>query len=272
MGITKGKREFQPILAMMNCTRLINAKKYFVNRAYHHDDKHHSELVQNRNNFHHTHIGPSFTLVFDYIHFKPVYVEDTFVQVSGGYRPADLINGGWGFLEQIILPEDIARLQLVYKKWNEVLFQVPVQERKQYHMSLDYRIKRLDGTVARLLQQNILFEFDTFGNIIYSLDKCTDISHWKRDEEMVLSIIGPDPAKNLIYYPSQDLPSQACLFTKAEIRVLSLLAEGCSSKEIADYLFLAVTTVETHRKRMIKKAKVKNTTELVRFAISHRII
>jgi len=256
----------------MKNQQLISAKQYFMNRAYHHDDKRHQTLVQNRKKFNHTHIGPSFTLVFDYIQFKPVYVEDSFVHVSGGYRPADLINGGWSFLEQIILPEDIACLQRVFKKWNEFLFQIPVSARHNYHMSFDFRIRRKNGSIARLLQQNVLFEFDTYGNIIYSLDKCTDISHWKMQEEMVLSIIGPDPVHNLTYYPKQDISPQSSLFTKSELKVLKLLVEGYSSKQIADKLFRAVTTVETHRKRMLRKAKAKNASELVWFALSNEMI
>ena len=89
---------------------------------------------------------------------------------------------------------------------------------------------------------------------------------------MVLSIVGPDPTKNLIYYPCNDLPCKACIFTKAELRVLHFLAEGYSSKEIAKKLYLAVTTVETHRKRMLKKAHVRNSTELIRYALVNRII
>lgn len=251
---------------------LIEAKKYFVNRAYHHDDKYPQALLQNKENFNHMHIGPSFTQVFDYIHFKPVYVEDTFVQISGGYRPADLINGGWSFLEQIILPEDIACLQLVFKKWNEFLFQIPLPERCNYHMSFDFRIRRKDGRIARILQQNMMFEFDALGNLICSLDKCTDISHWKMQEEMVLSIICTNPVMNLTYYPKQDLPPKPSIFTNGEVRVLKLLCEGLSSPQIADKLFLAITTVQTHRKHMLRKANVKNTTELVRFALANKMI
>lgn len=256
----------------MKKEELTVAKKYFVNRACHHDNKYPHRLVQNRKNFDHTHIGPSFTLVFDYIYFRPVYVEETFMQVTGGYQPANLVAGGWGFLEQIILPEDMACLQLVLKKWNEFLFAIPVQARHDYHMSFDFRIRKRDGSIARLLQQNMRFEFDTQGNLIYSLDKCTDISHWKMREEMVLSIIGPDPAHSLTYYPKQDISPKSPLFTKSELRVLKLLVEGYGSKEIAAKLCLAVTTIETHRKRMLRKSKSKNASELVRYALVNKAI
>jgi DNA-binding NarL/FixJ family response regulator len=57
--------------------------------------------------------------------------------------------------------------------------------------------------------------------------------------------------------------------TKREIEVLRLIAEGKSSKEIADLLFISVRTVENHRARIMSKLDMRNTAELVKYAI-HR--
>lgn len=53
-----------------------------------------------------------------------------------------------------------------------------------------------------------------------------------------------------------------------EIEVLRLLAEGQASKEIAGTLNLAVETVRTYRKTLMKKLKVHNVAELIQFAIA----
>lgn len=57
-------------------------------------------------------------------------------------------------------------------------------------------------------------------------------------------------------------------FSKREKKVLELLGQGFSTKDIARELFITEKTVETHRKNMIEKASVKNTAELVAFASS----
>lgn len=57
-------------------------------------------------------------------------------------------------------------------------------------------------------------------------------------------------------------------FSKREKKVLELLGQGYSTKEIAKELFITEKTVETHRKNMVEKASVKNTAELVAFASS----
>ena len=56
------------------------------------------------------------------------------------------------------------------------------------------------------------------------------------------------------------------LFSKREKDVLDLLGRGFSTKNIAKELFITEKTVETHRKNMVDKAKVKNTAELVAYA------
>lgn len=62
------------------------------------------------------------------------------------------------------------------------------------------------------------------------------------------------------------LKSDADFFSGREKMVLQLLAKGNSSREIAKELFITEKTVETHRRNMAKKAKVKNTVELVAYA------
>lgn len=48
-----------------------------------------------------------------------------------------------------------------------------------------------------------------------------------------------------------------------EMEILQCLCDGLSSKEIAARLFLAKSTVDTHRRNMIRKRAVKNTAQLL---------
>jgi DNA-binding NarL/FixJ family response regulator len=55
--------------------------------------------------------------------------------------------------------------------------------------------------------------------------------------------------------------------TTRERQVLKLIAEGKSTKEIAGLLFISVHTVERHRAHIMDKLELKNTAELVKYAI-----
>jgi len=60
--------------------------------------------------------------------------------------------------------------------------------------------------------------------------------------------------------------------TSREREILQLLSEGKSSKEVASVLDLSVKTAETHRSNIMRKLKIHNVTELVRYAVRNRII
>jgi DNA-binding NarL/FixJ family response regulator len=62
------------------------------------------------------------------------------------------------------------------------------------------------------------------------------------------------------------------VFSQREREVLNLLSEGKSSKEIADTLFITERTVESHRKNMLEKGRVKNTVELIAYASAIGVI
>lgn len=55
--------------------------------------------------------------------------------------------------------------------------------------------------------------------------------------------------------------------TTREREVLKLVAEGKSSKEIANLLFISVFTVNNHRASIMEKLNLKKATDLVKYAI-----
>ncbi len=60
--------------------------------------------------------------------------------------------------------------------------------------------------------------------------------------------------------------------TKREYEVLGLVATGKTNKEVADALFISIKTVETHKTHIMEKLGLRNSTELVKYAIKHNII
>ncbi len=62
------------------------------------------------------------------------------------------------------------------------------------------------------------------------------------------------------------------VLTKRENEVLRMIAEGLTNPEIAEKLFLSISTVDTHRKSLMRKLNIKNTALLVRYALEQRVI
>lgn len=60
--------------------------------------------------------------------------------------------------------------------------------------------------------------------------------------------------------------------TLREIEILKLAAIGLTNKEIADKLFISTKTVDCHKNNIVQKLKLKNTAEMVLYAVKNRII
>lgn len=60
--------------------------------------------------------------------------------------------------------------------------------------------------------------------------------------------------------------------TKREKEVLSLVANGKSNTEVANELFISTKTVDTHKTHILEKLGLKNTAELVKYAIKNKLI
>lgn len=64
--------------------------------------------------------------------------------------------------------------------------------------------------------------------------------------------------------------SNKIVLSKREREILQLIANGKTSKEISSELFIAKSTVDTHRKNMIRKLNLSNGNELIKYAIDKK--
>jgi len=69
------------------------------------------------------------------------------------------------------------------------------------------------------------------------------------------------------YRAKSKLPYEPDTLTTREREVLKMIAEGKSSKEVADLLFISVRTVERHRANLMDKLGLKKTADVVKYAI-----
>src|SRR5438067_6821695 len=60
--------------------------------------------------------------------------------------------------------------------------------------------------------------------------------------------------------------------SERELEVLRMIALGHTNAEIADKLYLSVRTVETHRAHIQQKLRLGSRSELVRYALQHKLI
>lgn len=66
--------------------------------------------------------------------------------------------------------------------------------------------------------------------------------------------------------PTETAQASPLILTRQERRVIQLVVDGLSSKEIADRLFISKYTVDTHRRNILKKLDAKSVSAMIRIA------
>lgn len=77
--------------------------------------------------------------------------------------------------------------------------------------------------------------------------------------------------KNKLKRMEENKPALSKL-TKTEMNVLILLAEGKTSKQIGEEMFISHKTVDNHKANISDKLELKGTHSLIKFAIENRVI
>jgi DNA-binding NarL/FixJ family response regulator len=88
-----------------------------------------------------------------------------------------------------------------------------------------------------------------------------------RKGQKYFSLLISDKLVDLMHHPGKADP-----LTPREKEILKLVAEGRTSKEVAELLYISPNTVQRHRDKIMNKLDLKNLAELVLFALKQGYI
>ncbi len=99
-----------------------------------------------------------------------------------------------------------------------------------------------------------------------NLDQLLDaIERVHRGEQVVPAEIAAALARKRSEHPAQ-------ILSQREFQVMGYLAAGKTNREIAEVLSISVKTVDTHRGHVLKKLRLRNNSDITRFAIQNRLL
>lgn len=75
-----------------------------------------------------------------------------------------------------------------------------------------------------------------------------------------------------VQQPQAKLEDPYRTLTERERQVFHLIVEGMTTKEIARHIGTSTKTAENHRWRVLGKLEARNTAELIRYAVRHRLL
>lgn len=180
-----------------------------------------------------------------------------------GYSTAeDLENDDMELFLQLIHPADLPFVLETQNKVHEFFRCLPVDEKKDYKLVYDFRVKNTSGVYMHFLHQLVVLEQDATGSswlllVVTNLisEKAQDIVPRRR---MIHLKTG-----NLFLFRDDDEFQSKKLLTRRETEVLGLITQGLDSQQIAGHLFISVNTVNNHRQKILRKTKTGNTTQAI---------
>jgi DNA-binding CsgD family transcriptional regulator len=215
--------------------------------------------------------------IIDYSRRSHVLMSGPVKEISG-YHPNDFLDSGLDFAVDIFQKDD-------FKLWNTEIFpstfdflqQQPHSDHVNYVFEFSYRMRNKRGNFFTALQKGSYITDPKTNFPLYAFGIVFDITPIKKDTSMfrIISRYNPDSTENYhqqissdYYYPE---PEEA-LLTKREKEILKWMADGWSSKQLADKFNLSNNTIMNHRKNMLRKTNAKNVAELIKYAIINHLI
>lgn len=133
-------------------------------------------------------------------------------------------------------------------------------------------------TMAKLIQDVMEFGVHAFLSKTASLNEILETIGRVHKDERFISVsvyqkdLKPRPGENQF---SLELKNDFVHFsdlTEREMDIVILLSRGYTNKKMAEKLFLSKYTVETHRKNIMKKLKLKTSGQLIYFAVQQGLV
>ncbi|MBB4080537.1 DNA-binding CsgD family transcriptional regulator [Lewinella aquimaris] len=157
-------------------------------------------------------------------------------------------------------PDDRDCVIKIYAEIKRELIHQPITVRCDLSFVFTCRMRTQQGHYLHLSHHLSFPSFDGHGRPLADFSLVSDITAFKAPHQcqLLVQYANGTAEKTVVFSCSPSVD-----FSRREIEILQLVAQGLDSQEIARRLFISYHTVCTHRKNMLRKAGVKTPVELV---------
>jgi DNA-binding CsgD family transcriptional regulator len=167
---------------------------------------------------------------------------------------------------EIVHPEDQEAFGMLYYLCLEGLMNMPIPVKNIGHFCISYRVRMASGEYCRVLETNSILESDETKNIpLICLSQMTRVENTGGDQAVryyfKLFRDEFDSVRIMGEYLKQ-YAAEVNIFSDNEIKIVSFIKAGLTSKEIADKVCLSKHTVDKYRKNLLEKTRTKSSPQL----------
>jgi len=157
-------------------------------------------------------------------------------------------------------PDDIAKHSLGRSKTMSLANDLYCAKQGNAFLSSNIRIRNSQGKYEDLLFQ-LYFFYSTIHKTVFLFQVHTNIESFKKRKHGYHYYSGQDLSN--FRYPDDELLNIGNPLSDREFEIVKLVAEGFTSQQIAEKLFLSVYTVNTHRRNTLKKSGFNTISDLI---------
>jgi len=188
-----------------------------------------------------------FFYVADAIQLKILFTSKRSMDMIG-IEPADV--SFYHFMEATH-PDDLQRLNVGRSRLVRKAQDIFIAGEGAALLSTNFKIRNASGGYSNILVQNYLYYTPVPHKTVFFLKIHSNIDWCKKIKCGYHYYLGDD--LSFFRYPDSEMLDMGNVFTKREFEIISLIAHGHSTEQIAEKLFLSAYTVNTHRGNILQK-------------------
>ncbi|MGJ1197123.1 LuxR C-terminal-related transcriptional regulator [Sphingobacterium spiritivorum] len=213
--------------------------------------------------------GPFYYYIVDFYDMSLSHISPAIYDLHG----SDPNTVTFDDILQLVHPDDLDFVSRAESKIAD-FFNNNIGADKLLHYKISYCFRALtkDSGYVLFNHQALMLTLDDTGKFGKSLNIHTRIDHLSKENTNKISLIGLYGEPSFIHLNVDIQERKDTKFSKREVDIIKLIAEGLSNKEIAEKLFIASVTVKKHRQNILLKAGCKNTAQLIKNSILQGLI
>lgn len=142
--------------------------------------------------------------------------------------------------------------------------QLDEEDRSRTSYCWNHRIRRGDGTWINLMNNLTPIVFDENGRPIVSLGFYTKVGDGEKQPlKLFVRQLNDQDEYETLWHKNYSGERLIGPLSNRERDIAMMMAQGRSSKEIGEKLFISSHTVDTHRRKILRKLSFESTTELI---------
>lgn len=204
------------------------------------------------------------TFLIDVKHLRVVQVSGNVLKYTG-YNPAEFGDDILLKFMTMFAPEHRSFMGTFVTWILNIEKNLPIESKsRQFISAWGMKLFNKNGRSMRWYLNIIPIEFNVQKNPTLIMMSIQEITHLvKGDDYFIRGVFGEENKKNFVFYSNEERTIDNEIISEREREVLLHISQGLDTKLIAGEMKISTNTVDNHRRNMLARTGMRDTTALI---------